>query len=184
MSTYLDQHKPKFKQAIEFFDKEASTLRTGRANPNMLDGIQVEAYGTTMPLNGVGNIAVSDGRSIVITPWDKGVLKEIEKSLVAADLGVGVVNEGDKIRLSIPALTEENRLELVKKLNTKMEDARIVIRQLRDEIKQAIEAGFEAKEVSEDDKFRFIKELDEAVSSYNEELKTARDHKEKEIMTV
>lgn len=184
MSIYLDNFKPRFKQAIEFFEKEAATLRTGRANPNMLEGIHVEAYGTTMPLNGVGNISVSDGRSIVITPWDKGVLKDIEKALVAADLGVGVVNEGDKIRLSIPALTEENRHELVKKLNTKMEDARIVIRQLRDEVKQEIEAGLESKEVSEDDKFRFIKELDEAVTSYNEELKNLRDHKEKEIMTV
>jgi len=184
MSIYLDNFKPKFKQAIEFFDKEASTLRTGRANPNMLDNIHVEAYGTTMPLNGVGNISVSDGRSIVITPWDKAVLKEIEKALVNADLGVGVVNEGDKIRLSIPALTEENRHDLVKKLNTKMEDARIVIRQLRDEVKQEIEGAYEAKEVSEDDKFRFVKELDEAVVAYNEELKEARDYKEKEIMTV
>jgi len=184
MSTYLDSSKIKFKQAIEFFDKEAATLRTGRANPNMLEGLHVEAYGSTMPLNGVGNISVSDGRSIVITPWDKTVLKEIEKSIVAADLGVGVVNEGDKIRLTVPALTEENRKELVKKLNTKMEDARIVVRQLRDEVKQQIEAAEKDKEVTEDDKFRFMKELDDAVNGYNEELKTARDHKEKEIMTV
>lgn len=184
MSIYLDNFKPKFKQAIEFFDREAATLRTGRANPNMLENVHVEVYGSTMPLNGVGNISVSDGRSLVITPWDKSVLKDIEKALVTADLGVGVVNEGDKIRLSVPMLTEENRLELVKKLNTKMEDARIVIRQLRDEIKQEIESGLESKEVSEDDKFRFVKELDEAVVAYNEELKQARDHKEKEIMTV
>ncbi len=184
MSLYLDSAKPKFKQAIEFFEREAATLRTGRANPSMLDGIHVEAYGSTMPLNGVGNIAVSDGRSIVISPWDKNVLKDIEKAIVAADLGVGVVNEGDKIRLTVPMLTEENRKELVKKLNVKMEDARIVIRQVRDEAKQSIEKAFEEKEIAEDDKFRFVKELDEAVNAYNEELKTARDHKEKEIMTV
>lgn len=184
MSTYLDSSKPKFKQAIDFFDREAATLRTGRANPAMLDTIQVEAYGTTMPLNGVGNIAVSDGKSLVVTPWDKTVLKDIEKAIVAADLGVGVVNEGDKIRLTVPSLTEENRKELVKKLNGKMEEARIVIRQIRDEVKQSIEEAFEAKDVSEDDKFRFIKELDEAVSGFNDELKAARDRKEKEIMTV
>lgn len=184
MSTYLDNAKSKFAQAIEFFEREAATLRTGRANPNMLEGINVEAYGSTMPLNGVGNIAVSDGRSIVITPWDKTVLKDIEKAIVAADLGVGVVNEGDKIRLTVPMLTEENRKELVKKLNTKMEDARIVIRQLRDEVKQEIEAAFEEKTIAEDDKFRFVKELDESVNAYNDELKTKRDHKEKEIMTV
>ncbi len=184
MSTYLDSAKPKFKQALDFFEKEASTLRTGRANPNMLDGIQVEAYGSTMPLNGVGNISISDGRSIVIAPWDKTVLKEIEKAIVTADLGVGVVNEGDKIRLTVPALTEENRKELVKKLNVKMEDARIVVRQLRDDIKQEIEKAFEDKEIAEDDKFRFVKELDDAVGACNDELKAARDHKEKEIMTV
>ncbi len=184
MSSYLDVSKPKFKQAIDFFDREAATLRTGRANPAMLDNINVEAYGSMMPLNGVGNISVSDGRSIVITPWDKAVLKDIEKAIVAADLGIGVVNEGDKIRLTVPMLTEENRKELVKKLNTKMEDARIVIRQARDEAKQAIEKAFDDKDVSEDDKFRFIKELDEAVSAYNDELKAARDSKEKEIMTV
>jgi ribosome recycling factor len=103
---------------------------------------------------------------------------------VFADLGVGVVNEGDKIRLTVPMLTEENRKELVKKLNTKMEDARIVIRQLRDEVKQEIEAAFEDKTIAEDDKFRFVKELDESVNAYNEELKTKRDAKEKDIMTV
>lgn len=184
MSTYLDNHTIKFKQAVEFFEREASTLRTGRANPSMLDAIQVEAYGTSMPLNGVGNISVSDGKSLVIAPWDKSVLKDIEKAIVAADLGVGVVNEGDKIRLTIPSLTEENRRDLVKKLNIKMEDARIAVRQIRDEVKQAIEEAFEDKTVSEDDKFRYIKELDEAVAGYNDTLKAERDRKEKEIMTV
>lgn len=184
MSTYLDGFKPKFKQALEFFEREAATLRTGRANPSILDNVQVEAYGTKMPLNGVGNISVSDSKSLVISPWDKNVLKDIEKAIVAADLGIGVVNEGDKIRLTVPLLTEENRRELVKKLNVKMEDARIVIRQLRDEVKQLVEGAFAKKEISEDDKFRFIKELDEAVNDYNEELKKSRDHKEKEIMTV
>ncbi len=184
MNTYLSEAQPNFKQAVEFFQKEIGSLRTGRANPNMLDNIQVEAYGSMMPLNGVGNIAVSDGRSIVVTPWDKTVLKDIEKAIVAADLGVGVVNEGDKIRLSVPTLTEENRKDLVKKLNAKLEDARIALRRIRDEVKQGIEKAFADKEVSEDDKFRFLKELDETVEAHNEELKAIRDHKEKEVMTI
>ncbi len=184
MNQYVDSAKPKFKQAVDFFQKEIGSLRTGRANPSMLDGIQVEAYGSTMPLNGVGNIAVSDGKSIVITPWDKGVLKEIEKAIVAADLGVGVVNEGDKVRLTVPSLTEENRKELVKKLNTRMEETRIALRQIRDEIKQSIEQAFDDKEMSEDDKFRYLKELDEAIEAENESVKSIRDHKEKEIMTI
>jgi ribosome recycling factor len=184
MNSYLQTHTGKFTQAIEFFENDISVLRTGRANPAMLENIEVDAYGSKMALNAVGNISVADGRSIVIAPWDKTVLKDIEKAIVTADLGLGVVNEGDKIRVSVPNLTEENRKELVKKLNSKMEEARIVIRQARDEVKQAIEKAFTDKEISEDDKFRFIKELDEAVTVHNDSLKTIRDHKEKEIMTI
>ena len=184
MNSFLQAGTSKFAQAIEFFEKDMSVLRTGRANPAILEGIEVDAYGSKMALNAVGNISVADGRSLVIAPWDKTVLKDIEKALVAADLGVGVVNEGVKIRISVPNLTEENRKDLVKKLNTKMEEARIVIRQIRDEIKQAIEKAFADKEMSEDDKFRFIKELDEAVTAHNDTLKSLRDHKEKDIMTI
>ena len=184
MNSYIQSHLQSFIQAVDFFEKDISALRTGRANPGILEGIEVEAYGSKMALNAVGNISVADGRSMVITPWDKSVLKDIEKAIVTADLGLGVVNEGDKIRVSVPNLTEENRKELVKKLNSKMEEARIVIRQARDEVKQAIEKAFTDKELSEDDKFRFIKELDEAVTVHNDSLKTIRDHKEKEIMTI
>lgn len=184
MNIYLQGHTTNFTQAIDFFEKDIAALRTGRANPGILEGVEVEAYGSKMALNAVGNISVADGRSMVIVPWDKTVLKDIEKALVAADLGVGVVNEGDKIRLSVPQLTEENRKELVKKLNNKMEEARIVIRQIRDEIKQLIEKAFTEKEIGEDDKFKFVKELDEAVTSYNDSLKSKRDHKEKDIMTI
>jgi ribosome recycling factor len=184
MNSYIQSHTEDFTQAIDFFEKDISSLRTGRANPSMLDNIEVEAYGSKMALNAVGNISISDGRSIVITPWDKTVLKDIEKAIVAADLGLGVVNEGELVRISIPLLTEENRKELVKKLNGKMEEARIVIRQIRDDIKQSIEKAFDEKEMSEDDKFRFIKELEEVVHSHNESLKLTRDRKEKDIMTI
>lgn len=184
MNQYVSSLSPKFSQAIDFFRKDLSSLRTGRANPGLLDSIQVDAYGSKMALNAVGNIAVADGHSLTISPWDKGVMKDIEKALVAADLGLGVVNEGDKIRLTVPSLTEENRKELVKKLNGKMEEVRITVRQIREEAKNAIEQAFEDKEISEDDKFRFIKELDEAVAKQNDEVKSIRDQKEKEIMTI
>src|SRR5574344_381267 len=121
---------------------------------------------------------------MVIAPWDKSVLKDIEKGLIAADLGMGIVNEGDKIRLTIPALKEENRRDLVKRLNEKMEEARIVLRQAREEVKNKIETAFAAKELSEDDKFRFVKELDDYLAKKNEELKSLRDKKEVDIMTI
>ncbi|MFA6417017.1 MAG: ribosome recycling factor [Patescibacteria group bacterium] len=184
MNQYLADKQGDFSNAIDFFKKEIATLRTGRANPAVLDGIQVEAYGVMNPLNTVANIAVSDARNILIAAWDKGVLKNIEKAIVDAGLGLGVVNEGDKIRLTVPALTEENRKDLVKKLNEKMEKTRIILRQVREAIKSTIEKVYDDKEMSEDDKFRFIKELDEFSARKNEELKDVRDRKEKDIMEI
>lgn len=184
MNQYVQAKQGEFAKAIEFFKKEISALRTGRANPAILDGVQVEAYGARAALNGLASIAVADARSMTISPWDKSILKDIEKAVTEADLGFGVINEGDKIRLTVPAMTEENRRELVKKLNEKLEEARISVRQTRDEVKKAIEAAEAGKAISEDDKFRFIKELDEAVAKQNDELKQIRDKKETEIMTI
>jgi ribosome recycling factor len=184
MNQYLENKQADFANAIDFFKKEIATLRTGRANPAVLDSVQVEAYGVLNPLNTVANIAVSDARNILIVAWDKTVLKNIEKAIVDAGLGLGVVNEGDKIRLTVPALTEENRKELVKKLNEKMEKTRIILRQVREAIKVAIEKAYDDKEMSEDDKFRFIKELDEFSAKKNEELKDVRDRKEKDVMEI
>lgn len=184
MNNYLQSKQNDFTAALDFFKKDIAALRTGRANPAVLDGVQVEAYGVLNPLNAVGNIAVSDARSIVIAPWDKGVIKSLEKAIIEANLGLGVVNEGDKIRLTVPPLTEENRKELVKKLNEKMEKTRIILRTARDGVKGLIEKAEEDKEISEDDKFRFIKELDEFSAKKNEELKNMRDRKEQDIMEI
>lgn len=184
MNIYIQDKKSEFDKIIDFFKKDITNVKVGRANPAILDGVLVEAYGVKNPINAVANISVSDSRSIVLTPWDKGVAKSIEKAIVDSNLGVGVVNEGDKIRINIPQMTEENRLESVKKLNEKQEKAKISARQLRDEIKTAIETAFSSKEIGEDDKFRFIKELDEEISKLNDEIKSIRDRKEKEIMEI
>jgi len=184
MSPYLETKQKDFNGALDFFKKEISALRTGQANPSMLETVQVEAYGTMNPLNAVANISLSDSRSILIAPWDKSVIKSIAKALIEADLGLGVVNEGDKIRLSVPPLTEENRRDLVKKLNEKMEKVRIILRSARDGVKSLIESAEDDKEISEDEKFRFIKELDEFSAKKNEELKEMRDKREKDIMEI
>ncbi len=184
MNTYVENKKEDFDNISSFFKRDIATLRTGRANPASLDNVQVEAYGVMNPLNAVGNISVSDARCMIIAPWDKTVCKAIEKAIVEADLGFGIVNEGDKIRLTVPALTEENRRELVKKLNERMEKARISIRAVREDLKSEIEKAEEDKEISEDEKFRFIKEMDEFSAKHNDELKEIRDHKEAEIMTI
>jgi ribosome recycling factor len=184
MNNFIKSNEKDFISAVDFFKKEISQLRTGRANPAIFEGIQVEAYGSRTPISGIASISVSDARSMVISPWDKNVLKDIEKAIVEANLGVGTVNEGDRIRITVPLMTEENRKELVKKLNEKMEKSRISIRQTREEVKAAIESAYEAKEMPEDDKFKFVKELDEEVRKYNEELKSIRDQKEEDIMKI
>lgn len=184
MNQYLEENQKDFISALEFFKKDIVSLRTGQANPSILDSVQVEAYGVLNPVNAVGNISVADNSSITITPWDKTVIKAIEKAIVEADLGVGIVNEGDKVRLTVPALTEENRRDLVKKLNEKMEKTRIILRSARDGVKDLIETSFTDKEISEDEKFRFMKELDEFSAKKNEELKNLRDNKEKNIMEI
>jgi ribosome recycling factor len=184
MNQYLLAKKPDFQQAIEFFKKDIGSLRTGRANTAMLEGINVEAYGAKTPLVGLANIAVADARSLIISPWDKNIIKDTEKAIIEADLGLGVVNEGDKIRLTIPAMTEENRKELVKRLNEKTEQAKVSVRQTREAIKSAIEKAEKDKAISEDDKFRFLEELDEETGKMNEELKAIREKKEKEVMTI
>lgn len=184
MNQYLQNKQGDFANALDFFRREISTLRTGRANPAVLDNVQVEAYGTMNPVNAVGNIAVSDARSIVIVPWDKSVSKAIEKAIIDAGLGLGITNEGDRIRLTVPNLTEENRKALVKTLNEKMEKTRIILRQARDGVKGTIEQAFDDKEISEDDKFRFMKELDEFSAKKNDELKSIRDRKEEDIMEI
>ncbi|MFH1522428.1 MAG: ribosome recycling factor [Patescibacteria group bacterium] len=184
MNQYIELKTKEWQRVLDFFKKDISNLRTGRANPSVLEGVQVEAYGSRSSLNAVAGITTGDGMSIVVSPWDKNVIKEVEKAIREADLGVGIINEGDKIRITIPKMTEENRKELVRKLNEKQEKARVAIRQVREEIKEAIEKAEENKEINEDDKFRYIKELDEEVGKKNDELKEIREKKEEEIMTV
>lgn len=184
MNQYIKDKQADFIKAIDFFKKDIVSLRTGRVNPVILDGLYVDVYGVKTALAGLASISVPEARSIVITPWDKTITKDIEKAVAAADLGINPVNEGDKIRLVAPQLTEENRKELVKKLNEKMETARVALRQIRDQIKESIEAAFKNKAINEDDKFRFFKELDEATARQNDELKKIKEKKEEEIMTI
>lgn len=184
MNSYIEEKYDEFVKAIDFFKKELSSIRTGRANPVILESVQVEAYGVMNPLNGVASITVPDGTSILLTPWDKNVIKDIEKAIVDASLGLGVTNEGDKLRLTVPKMTEDNRRDLVKILNAKHEESRVVVRKIRDEIKSAIEKAEKEKEVTEDDKYDFIKDLDDEVGKINDSLKEIRDEKETDIMTV
>ena len=184
MNQYIQQQQTELTQIAEFFKKDIASIRTGRANPAMLDSVLVSAYGTKVPLQQVGNISVVDARCLTISPWDKSVLKDIEKGIVEANLGVSPVNEGKKIRITIPQPTEEDRRERVKKLGEKLEHAKVTLRQVRDKIKEAIEQAENDKAIAEDDKFRFLKEMEEEIKKYNEQLEEVRKKKEEEIMTI
>jgi ribosome recycling factor len=184
MNDYISSKAEDFESAIEHFKTDIKTLRTGRATPSLLEGVQVEAYGTVSPLKALANINVDDARTLVVAPWDKSSVRNVEKAIEDADLGVNVSNEGEKIRVSIPEMTEEKRKEMVRKLNEKLEKARISIRHIREEIKTSIEEAEKSKEITEDEKFRYIKELDEEVDKKNNQLKEIRDKKEEDVMKV
>lgn len=184
MNIYLQNKQEDFIKLVDHFKSDISSLRTGRASSAVFDNVYVDAYGTKTQLSGLASISVADSRCMLIAPWDKSIAKSIEKALIEADLGLSIVNEGDKIRATVPMMTEENRRELVKHLNEKTEKAKVALRQLREEIKSEIEAAASAKEFGEDEKFRYIKEMEEEVAKRNEEIKIIRDKKEKDVMTI
>jgi ribosome recycling factor len=184
MNNFLEAHKEDFTKAVEHLKSELSSLRTGRANASLVENILVEAYGVKTPIRGLANITVPDPKTLVVEPWDKSVIKDIEKAIQAAQIGINPVNEGTKIRLSMPAMTEENRKEMIKILGQKLEQSRISLRSVRETVKDEIAAAEKDKKITEDEKFRFQEELEEFVKKHNDEIKTIGDKKEQELMTI
>ncbi len=184
MDVLLENHKKDFNKVLENLSGELSTMRVGRANPLLVENMLIEAYGVKTSLKQLSSISVPEARTILIQPWDKTITKDIEKSIREANIGINPVNEGTQIRLSIPPLTEESRKELSKSVGEKMEKARIVIRQIRDRVRDEITKQEKNKEISEDDKYNLQKKLDELVKDYNDQIKVLGEKKEKEIMTI
>ena len=184
MDTLIDSHKPNLDKIMASLANELATLRVGRANPLMVENILVEVYGTKLPLKQMASVTVPEARTLLIQPWDKTVAKDIEKSIILANIGINPVNEGTQIRLTVPALTEESRKELVKSVNEKMEKSRVSLRQVRDKVREEISKKEKNKEITEDDRFDLQKKLDELIKNYNEKIKELSDKKEQEIMTI
>ena len=184
MEMMIEKHKQDFDNTISNLEKDLATMRVGRANPVIIENIMVEAYGARTPLKQVASINVSDARTLLVQPWDKSVIKEVEKSIVEAKIGINPVNEGQQLRLVVPALTEESRKELTKSVGEKMEKARISIRQIRDKARDEIVKAEKSKAITEDDKYDLQKKLDDKVKEYNEKIKEIGEKKEKEIMTL
>ena len=171
----------KLSDAKEWLAKEYRGLRTGRAAPAILDGISVQAYGSSMPLKQVGNVAVEDARTLRVTAWDAGLVKDIERGIVAADLGLGTFADGASVRVIFPELTAERRAQLVKAAKGKLEEARAAVRVARDESWKDIQAKEGEGGMGEDEKFRLKDELQKKVDAANADLEGMFDAKEKEM---
>lgn len=184
MHQFISQNKDLFNKTIEYLKTDINTLRTGRIAPSVVEKVKVEAYGTTSELLQLAAISSPEPQTIVIKPWDKGVLKDIERAIQVADLNINPVVDGDLIRLNFPPLTEERRKELVKILHKKLEEARITLRGQREKVREEVMNKEKNKEMSEDEKFQALKDLDTITKEYNDLIKEVGDKKEQEIMTI
>lgn len=180
----LAQFQSNFEQVVDHLKSELSNLRTGRANPSLVENILVEAYGAMTPLVGLASFSVPDARTIMIDPWDKSLLKDIERGITEAKIGINPVVQGQQIRMALPMMTEENRKALIKVMNEKMEQARIGIRGVRDQAKAEILRAEKEKTIAEDLKYKLLEQLDKVAAGFNERIKNIGVEKEKEIMTI
>ncbi|WP_423363914.1 ribosome recycling factor [Mycoplasma sp. P36-A1] len=177
----INNTKEKMHKSIESFENALVQIRTGRANPNMLDGIEVEYYGSPTPLNQVASISVPEGRQLLIKPFDKTLVKEIEKAINAADLGINPQNDGENVRLNIPPLTEETRKVLVKDVYKIAEEAKIAIRNIRRDANDAIKKD---KELTKDEITSYQEDVQKLTDTNIKEIDSIAKNKEVELMTV
>jgi ribosome recycling factor len=180
----IDDTKSRMEKAMEALQRELQTVRTGRASPSLVERVHVEQYGTEMPLNQLANIAVPEARMITITPWDKSSIGAIEKALRKSELGFNPTNDGSMIRIAIPPLTEERRKQMVKIVHTKVEDAKIAVRNIRrDAIAQAKEFKDE-KMIGEDEERRAETQIQEVTNKFTARADEIGKDKEREVMQV
>ena len=183
MDARVKTYDDKMQKALDFLLSDYKTIRAGRANPHVLDKLKVNYYGTPTPIQQVGNITVPEARMIQIAPWEKSLIKEIEKAIMASDIGITPNNDGAVIRLVFPELTEERRKELVKDIKKKGEECKVVVRNIRRDANDSFKK-LAKSEVSEDE----IKDLEDAVQKltdkYIKDVDKAIEDKSKEVLTV
>jgi len=184
MSEQTKPYEERMKKSVVVLEDEFSTIRVGRANPRVLDRVTVNYYGSDVPLNQVGNVTVPEARMLVIAPWEANMLKEIEKAIMASDLGLNPTNDGKVIRLSFPELTEERRKQLTKEVKKKGEDAKVAIRNLRREAMDTFKKAEKKSDITEDDLKGLEKEIQDLTDKYVDELDKRIEAKNKDIMTV
>lgn len=171
-------------KVINHFKLELSKLQLGRASTSLVEDILVNSYGSMQAMKGLANITIKDSQTIFVQPWDKGIIKDIEKAIQDSDLGINPQNDGHNIILKIPATTEERRKELVKRVGVIAEESKINIRNVRVHAKKKIEKQKEDKFINEDDVKMWEKRLQDKVDDLNKEIARLSDEKEKQIMSV
>jgi len=176
--------RTRMEKAVDDFRKELATIRTGRANASLLDNVRVDYHGMPMPVNQLGTMTVPDPTMIVIAPWDPSAVASIDKAIRTADLGLNPTNDGKVVRVPIPSLTEERRKDLVKQLHKVLENHRTAVRNIRRDLKEAIEKLEKEKKISEDEKKRALDELEKLSHSETKKIEDLSAAKEKEVMQI
>jgi ribosome recycling factor len=176
--------KTRMDKAVEDFRKELASVRTGRANAAILDQVRVDYHGTPMPVNQLGTVTVPDASMLQIAPWDPSAVSLIDKAIRASDLGLNPTTDGKVVRIPIPAPTEERRKELVKHIHKALENHRTAIRNIRRDLKEAIDKLEKEKKISQDDQKRALEELDKLSQSETKKVEDLCATKEKEVMEI
>ncbi len=184
MNTIFEKAQEKMDKSINALLNEYATIRAGRANPAVLDRIQVEYYGSPTPINQVAAISVPEPRTILITPWDKNSLRDIEKAILTSDLGLNPQNDGSALRLNFPPLTEERRKELVKGVYKYAEDSKVAIRSIRRDAMDKLKDMKKKSEITEDDLKNAEKKMQDITDKFCKEIDSIAAKKDKEIMEI
>ncbi len=184
MDSRIEQYESKMMKSLDNLKEEFSTIRAGRANPHLLDKLRVDYYGTPSSFQSVANISVPEPRVIQIQPWESKLIKEIEKAIMASDLGLTPNNDGKVIRLIFPELTEERRKDLVKDVKKKAENAKVAVRNIRRDANDAIKKMNKNSEISEDEVKVLEDSIQKATDKYINDIDKITEDKSKEILTV
>ena len=180
----MTDYKEKMQKALDNLQADFSAIRAGRANPHILDKLKVDYYGTPTGIQGVANVSVPEARTLMITPWEAKMIKEIEKAIQVSDLGVNPSNDGKNVIIRFPELTEERRKDLAKDIKKKGEDAKVAVRNVRREANEAVKKANKAGELSEDEQADEEKNIQKATDKFIGEIDSMVESKTKEIMTV
>ena len=184
MKTVFETAKTKMGKTVNALVSEYGAIRAGRANPQILDKIQVDYYGTPTPINQLASVSVAEARVLAIQPWDKSVLKAIEKAIQTSDIGINPQNDGSMIRLTFPPLTEDRRKELVKDIQKIAENAKVAARSIRRDCLEKLKAMKKASEITEDDLKDGEKEIQKITDNFIKDIDTISAAKQKEIMEI